>query len=89
MFRIVLACEGVPAHAGPKGTVAIAEEFLSSPWLQNVMCNWDGQTLTLQADSDFDEKSLALTGEFDAVAACVMGTLGYGIRIVSIARLSE
>jgi hypothetical protein len=89
MFRIVLAWDGVP-NARAEGAVAITEEFLCRPWHQNVMRNWDGQTLTLQADNDFDEKGLALMDEFsDAVAACVTGTFGYGIRLVSMARLAE
>jgi hypothetical protein len=90
MFRIVLACNDVPADPGADGAAAITEEFLSRPWHQNVVCSWDGQTLTLQADNDFDEKGLALMDEFsDAVSACVMGTFGYGIRLVSMARLAE
>jgi hypothetical protein len=75
---------------GPKALSPSLRNFLAWPWGQNVACSWDGQTLTLQADNDFDEKGLALMDEFsDAIAACIMGTFGYGIRVVSIARLPE
>lgn len=72
MYRIVLACDGVPVSAGPQGAIHIAEEFTHRPWHQNVTCLWDGRSLILPAENDYDDKGLALTDEFsDAVVACI------------------
>jgi hypothetical protein len=72
LFRVVLACDGIPAPAGPKGARDIAEEFTHRPWHENVTCSWDGDTLILQAENDYDKEGLALLDEFsDAIAACI------------------
>jgi hypothetical protein len=42
MYRIVLACKGVPADFGAVAARDIAEEFTHRPWHQNVHCEWDG-----------------------------------------------
>jgi hypothetical protein len=82
----VLACDGVPASAGPQGAIDIAEEFTHRPWHQNVTCSWDGQSLILKAENDYDDKGLALLDEFsDAVTACISDSqYSSNIRIVEI-----
>jgi hypothetical protein len=86
LYRIVLACDGVPALAGPQGAIDIAEEFTHRPWHQNVTCSWDGRSLILAAENDYDEKGLALLDEFsDAVVACITDPeYSSTIRIVEI-----
>jgi hypothetical protein len=90
MYRIVLACKGVPAHAGVVGARDITEEFTHRPWHQNVSCKWDGSQLILQADNDFDSDGLALLDEFsDAISACIEELFDGGIDIVSVSPLSS
>jgi hypothetical protein len=85
MYRIVLACKGIPAHAGAVGARDIAEEFTHRPWHQNVSCVWDRSQLILQADNDFDSNGLGLLDEFsDAISACIEDGVRGGIEIVSV-----
>jgi len=90
MYRIVLACDGVPTHAGPAGALDIAEEFTHRPWHKNVKCDWDGVRLVLQADNDFDSDGLALRDEFsDAISACIREPFDGNIEIVSATPLER
>lgn len=85
MYRIVLACKGVPTHAGAAGARDISNEFARRPWQENVTCVWDGSQLVLQAENDFDSNGLALVDEFaDAISACVEGAFDGNIEILSI-----
>ena len=58
MYRIVVACKGVPANVGAAAVRYITEEFTHRPWHQNVRCEWDGSRLMLQAENDFDSNDL-------------------------------
>lgn len=88
MYRVVLACTGVPADDGEDGARAITEEFTHRPWQQNVSCEWDGSRLILKADNDFDVNGLALLDEFsDAISACIGGGFDSRIDIVSVSSL--
>jgi hypothetical protein len=88
MYRIVLACKGVPAQVGAVGARDISEEFTHRPWHQNVSCEWDGSQLILQADNDFDSDGLSLLDEFsDAISACIEEGFDGGIDIVSVSPL--
>jgi hypothetical protein len=72
LYRIKLACDGIPPSAGPPGAIELAEEFTHRPWHQNVRCSWDGFSLILTAENDFDENGRALLDEFsDEVVACI------------------
>jgi hypothetical protein len=85
MYRIVLACKGVPVHVGADGARDITEEFTHRPWHQNVRCEWDGSQLVLQADNDSDSNGLALLDEFsDAISACIDDSFDGDIEIVSV-----
>jgi hypothetical protein len=85
MYRIVLACNGVPANVGSEAARDITEEFTHRPWHKNVRCQWDGSRLILEADNDFDSNGLALLDEFaDAISASVKGGFDGGIEIVSV-----
>jgi hypothetical protein len=85
MFHVVLECE-IPASCGPeRATLDITDEFQQRPWHQNVRCSWDGRTLRLEADNDYDERGLALLDEFsDAVVACVKDAEYSDMRVVSV-----
>ena len=88
MYRIVLACKGVPADLGAVAARDITEEFIHRPWHQNVRCEWDGSRLILQADNDFDSKGLALLDEFsDAISASITDGFNGGIDVVSVSLL--
>jgi hypothetical protein len=64
MYRIVLACTGIPPDEGPPGAQCIKEEFTRRPCHTNVKCEWNGTQLVLQADNDYDSTGLALMDEF-------------------------
>ena len=88
MYRIVLACNGVPADVGVVAARDITEEFSHRPWHQNVHCDWDGSRLILQADNDSDSNGLALLDEFsDAISASIAGGFDGGIDVVSVSPL--
>ncbi len=88
MYRIVLACNGVPTHAGSAASRDITEEFEHRPWHQNVSCEWNGSELVLKADNDFDPEGLALRDEFsDAISACIEEAFDGDIDIVSVSLL--
>jgi hypothetical protein len=88
MYRIGLACKGVPAHAGAASARDINEEFTHRPWHRNVSCEWDGSQLTLHADNDFDSNGLALRDEFsDAISACIENGFDGKIDVVSVSPL--
>jgi hypothetical protein len=88
MYRIILACNGVPVHVGAEAARDITEEFTHRPWHQNVRCEWDGSRLILQAENDFDSNGLALRDEFsDAISASIEDGFDGGIDVVSISPL--
>ncbi len=88
MYRIVLACSGVPAHAGEAAARDITEEFTHRPWHKNVSCKWIGSQLILQADNDFDSSGLALLDEFsDAISACIEDGFDGDVDVVSVSPL--
>ena len=90
MYRIVLACDGIPAHEGLSGAREITEEFTHRPWHKNVKCEWDGSRLILQADNDFDSNGLALMDEFsDAISACIKDAGEGDIAVVSVTVLGD
>ena len=90
MYRIVLACYGVPESAGPEAAVDITTEFAEHrPWHSNVNCTWDGSRLILQADNDVDSDGLALLDEFsDCTAAYIKELFDGEIKIESITQVS-
>jgi len=86
MFRIVLACSGIPSAAGAEAASDIAAEFRNHrQWHENVACTWDGRTLRLQADNDFDSDGLAVTDELsDCLSAYVAEPFDGDIAVESI-----
>ena len=87
-YRIVLACDGIPADRGPEAAAIVAEEFTHRPWHENVECRWSDGSLPLSAENEYDPQGLALMDEFsDAISACTAADFGYGIRLVSATNL--
>lgn len=85
MYRIVLACKGLPANAGAAGARDISDQFKQRPWHQNATCVWDGLQLILTAENDFDSTGLALIDEFsDAISAIIEAGFDGNIEILSI-----
>jgi hypothetical protein len=86
MYRISLACHGVPTEHGAVAAVDIAEEFTHRPWHRAVECSWDGSVLLLNAKNDYDDNGLALSDEFsDAIAACIAPGFDGRIEVLSVA----
>lgn len=89
MYRIVLACYGVPEDAGAKAATDITAEFAEHrPWYSNVQCSWDGTRLILQADNRADSSGLALIEQFsDAISAYIAELFDGEIKVESIVEI--
>ena len=87
-YRITLSCSGAPVEVGPQAAIDITEEFTHRPWHENAECKWNGASLLLTAENDFDAEGLALMDEFsDAIAACIADGFNGSIRVLSIAKI--
>ena len=86
MYRIVLACHGVPKGAGAEAASDIEAEFSQHrKWHQNVQCRWDGLKLVLKVENDYDNDGLALQDEFsDCISAYIAGGFDGSITVESI-----
>lgn len=90
MYRIVLACSGIPADDGLAGAESIQGAFTHRAWHTNVKCKWTGSQLLLQADNDYDSNRLALMDEFsDEISACILDAGDGDIEVVSVTVLPE
>ncbi len=84
-YRITLSCDRVPADAGAQAAIDIKEEFTHRPWHERADCKWDGTSLVLIVENDYDDQGLALMDEFsDAITARIAGGFNGEIRLVSI-----
>ena len=85
MFRVSVACEGIPPHAWPDALGDVESEFSRRTWHRIIHCGWEGGALILVVDNDHDRDGTALADEFsDTVAAYAPGTLGYRVRVLSV-----
>jgi len=90
MYRVVLACHGVPKDAGADAAADITKEFVDHrTWHQNVQCTWDGALLILQADNDVDESGLALLDEFSDCISAYVEPFDGKLEIVSVTRFES
>ena len=91
MYRIVLACYGLPEAAGPGAAADITAEFAEHrQWYKNVRCTWDGARLLLQGDNEIDSDGIALIDEFsDCTAAYITEPFDGDIKVESIAQLPD
>lgn len=88
MYRIVLACSGIPSNEGLAGAEGIQEEFKHRSWHKNVKCEWNGAQLILQADNNYDSNGQALVDEFsDAISGCIPNAGDGDIEVVSVTTL--
>jgi hypothetical protein len=86
MYRIILACKGVPTNVGTAAARDIANEFAQRTWHKTVTCVWDGSKLILQADTEFDSDGVALKDEFsDAISAYISDAFDGDIETLSVA----
>ena len=68
MYRVTIEFSGVPPSAGPALARDITEDFRQHyPHEHNVICAFDGETLTLVAENDYDSDGLNLMDEFSDV----------------------
>jgi hypothetical protein len=85
MYRVGVSCEGIVRSDWPDSVADVKQEFESRPGHQVVDCRWEGDVLTLVADSDDDNDGEVLADAFsDTVAAYAPGTPGYRVRIRSV-----
>lgn len=86
MFKVILACYGVPPQHALEAAAEISAEFAEHrQWHKHVRCSWDGTRLMLVAENDYDSNGEATLDEFsDCVAAYVPGTFGYRVSLVAI-----
>ena len=86
MFRIVLACGGVPADEGPRAAGDIAKEFndVRTPRYTNSTCVFENGSLVLSCDTDWDSGGLNLMDEFsDCLSAYVSTPFDGDLRLIS------
>jgi hypothetical protein len=91
MFRVVLACSGVPEAEGLRAAADIAKEFneFRSPRYTNATCSFASGTLVLSCDNDgWDANGLNLMDEFSDCLSAYITTLFDGdLRLISATKL--
>lgn len=85
MFKARVSCRGLLHEEAVSAPKDILEEFSHRPWHANVRCEWDGASLWLEAENDYDANGLALLDEFsDTVVVYVQasGTISFAVESV-------
>lgn len=78
---------GITPEQWPEVISDVREEFASRHWHRVIDIRWSAQMLLLTVDNDYDADGEALADEFsDTIGAYAPGTLGYSVRIVSVAK---
>ena len=71
--------------AGQEAARDITEEFRTNYHHEkNVVCSWDGRTLRLVSENDYDSEALNLTDQFSDTIAVYIEPFDGDIRLVSI-----
>jgi hypothetical protein len=87
MFRVVLACDGVPAAEGVEAAIDIQNEFkeFRGPRYINPSCVFEDGRLILSCDNDgWDSDGLALMDEFsDCIPAYISSPFDGDLKLVS------
>ena len=88
MFKIRLACNGLPEAEATAVAPDIASEFREHrTWYTDVKCLWNDGRLLLIAESDVDDDGVALSDEFsDCIFAYVSDWEEFSIEIVDVAK---
>lgn len=90
MFRIILACYGLPTDVGAYGALSVIDEFKHKPWHRNVYCTWEGDRLLLRAENDYDADGRGLIDEFsEAISTSIAQSFDGEIEIESVTPLPE
>ena len=90
LYRVVLICGGVPLAHGAAGAQCINRQFSKRSWQRNAVCTWDGHSLTLVVENDFDSRGLATMDEFsDTLSACIPGGFDGDLRLVSVIEIDS
>jgi hypothetical protein len=90
MFRVSVACEGIPPHGWSSAFADVKSEFSKRWWHHFVHCSWEGDALILVVDNEYDNNGAAVADEFsDTVAAYAPGTPGYRVRVLSVLTSSD
>lgn len=91
MIRIVFACDGVPADAGPAAAADIEQEFRDhrQPRYTNAVCTFQNGQLLLSCDNDgWDREGRNMLDEFsDCISACIETGFDGDIRLISVTAL--
>jgi hypothetical protein len=88
-YRLTLTCDGVPPSAGGKAAIDITDSFRKRPWHRTANCAWDGESLILTAENDFDPDGRALMDEFaDEISASIVGGFDGDLHVVSAVEVS-
>ena len=87
LYRVRIACYGIPPAAGAEAARDIAEGFKKRPWHQNVECDWDGKTLLLTAENDYDPEGLALSDELSDELSANVEPFDGDMKILSVEKI--
>ena len=90
MFRVSVACEGIPPHGWPDALADVEGEFSKRTWHHIVHCGWEGSALILVVENNYDNDGAAVADEFsDTVAAYAPRTSEYQVRVLSVVTSSD
>lgn len=88
MYRITLACDGVPPWQGTEAAADITDAFRNNyPHERNVKCIFDGARLWLVAENDHDPQGVNLMDEFSDNLCAYIGAFDGDMAIVSVETL--
>jgi hypothetical protein len=89
-YRAVLRCDDLPSAAGPKAAQNITANFAKRNWHSSAVCNWNGTSLTLVVENDFDRDGRATLDEFsDEISACVSDGFDGDLRVLSVTEIAH
>ena len=84
-----MQCDGVPPVVGAEGAKSITANFAKRNWHRNALCSWDGESLRLTLENDFDRQGRATMDEFsDEIAACIPGGFDGDLRLISLTTIA-
>jgi hypothetical protein len=93
VFRVVLACDGVPEAEGTEAASDIAKEFndFRGPRYTNATCDFKEGVLTLSCENDgWDANGVNLMDEFsDCLSAYIATPFDGDLRFVSSTKLAD
>jgi hypothetical protein len=91
MFRITLACDGVPKNEGTRAAANIEKEFndVRTQRYTNATCVFSDGKLVLSCDNDgWDSNGLNLMDEFSDCLSAYLPPFDGDLKLVSVKPLS-